>query len=152
MGTLRSFILASFLLIAGTLGALLLAGHSLGNFFFLPPVLAMLSIPLGCATLAFGVRGPAIVFRSFAAYGCPKEIGTPEAIRILGAFIGYVYGAGAFVVLAGLVSVFGCITESGPTLGFRGNITATIVSLIYAVIFAEIVLRPLKHRLSCAKP
>lgn len=152
MGTLSSFVVALFLLIAGTVGALLLAGHSLENFFILPPALAMLLIPLGCAIVAFGVRGPVVIFRSLAAYRQPKDVRTPEVISILSAFIGYVYGAGAFVVLADLISVLGCLTESGPTPGFRGNVRATIVSLIYVVVFAEIVLRPLKHRLSCAKP
>jgi len=152
MSTLASVIVASFLLIVGTVGALLLAGHSLGNFFILPPALAILSIPLGCTTLAFGVRGPAVVFRSLATCWQSKEVGTPEVISILSAFIGYVYGAGAFVVSAGLISVLGCLTESGPTPGFRGNVTATIVAVIYVVVLAEIVLRPLKHRLSCARP
>lgn len=74
--------------------------------------------------------------------------GTPQ---ILSAFIGYVYGAGAFVFLAGLISILACISDSGLTAGFRGNVTATIASMIYAVVFAEVVLRPLKHRLSGEK-
>jgi hypothetical protein len=52
------------------------------------------------------------------------------------------------VFLASLLSILACITESGLTVGFRGNVTATIVSLIYTVVFAELLLRPLKHRLS----
>jgi hypothetical protein len=42
-----------------------------------------------------------------------------------------------------------CVTESGLTGGFREKATATIVSLIYAIVLTEGVLRPLKHRLSC---
>jgi len=147
MSARPSFILAAALLIVGTFGALLLAGHSLGDFFFLPPAVAMLLIPLGCTIIAFGFRGPVVVIRSFAAFWSRRETGGIEEIGMLSALIGYVYAAGAFVFFAGLVCVLRCITESGFTVGFRGNLTATIVSLIYPVIIAEIVLRPLKHRL-----
>lgn len=151
MGSRASFTLALVLLIAGTVGALLLAGHSLANFFLLPPAVAMVLIPLGCTIFAFGVRGPVVVLGAFAAIWSRKHDGSREEIRILSALIGYVYGAGAFVFLAGLVCVLGSVTESGFTLAFRGKATATIVSLIYPVIIAEIVLRPLKHRWSCTE-
>lgn len=137
------------LLLAGTIGCLMLAGHSPASCFFLPPALAMLLVPVGCSTVAFGVRGPVVVGRSFAALWSPRHVSTPEATRILSALIGYVYGAGVFVFLAGLLSILACITESGLSVGFRGNVTATIVSVIYAIVLAEVVLRPLKHRLSC---
>lgn len=139
------------LLFAGTIGCLKLAGHSPTSLFFLPPALAILLIPVGCSALAFGVRGPVVVFRSFGALWSPKPMSASGTPQILSAFIGYVYGAGAFVFLAGLISILACITESGLTAGFRGNVTATIASTIYAVVFAEVVLRPLKHRLSGEK-
>jgi hypothetical protein len=148
---LVSSILGFLLLIAGTIGCFMLAGHSPTILFFLPPALAILLIPVGCSTLAFGFHGPVVVARSFAALWSTRHIVPSEATRILSAFIGYVYGAGAFVFLASLLSILACITESGLTVGFRGNVTATIVSLIYAVVLAEVVLRPLKHRVSSEK-
>jgi hypothetical protein len=136
-------------LLLGTVGCLMLAGHSPSSWFFLPPVLAMLLIPVGCCTIAFGAHAPFVVVRSFALLWSPRQIPAPKAPRILSAFIGYIYGAGVFVFLAGLVSILSCITDSGFTVGFRENVKATIVSLIYAVVMAEVVIRPLKHRLSC---
>jgi len=109
----------------------------------------MLLVPVGCTTVAFGIHGPVVVGRSFAALWSPTHISTPDATRILSALIGYVYGAGVFVFLAGLINILACVTESGLTVGFREKATATIVSLIYAIVLTEVVLRPLKHRLSC---
>lgn len=149
MRILKSSVLGIVLLLLGTVGCLMLAGHSPSSWFFLPPALALLLIPFGCSTIAFGTHGPVVVVRSFAALWSPRQPSAPEAIRILSAFIGYIYGAGVFVFLAGLISILACITESGLTVGFRGNVTATIVSLSYAVVMAEVVVRPLKHRLSC---
>jgi membrane associated rhomboid family serine protease len=149
MRGIKATALGVLLLLAGTIGCLMLAGHSPVSWFILPPALAILLIPVGCSTVAFGFHGPAVVVRSFATLWSPRSSSAPEATRILSAFIGYVYGAGVFVFLAGLVSILSCITESGFTVGFRGNVTATIISVVYAVVLAEVVIRPLKHRLSC---
>jgi hypothetical protein len=108
----------------------------------------MLLIPVGCSTIAFGVHGPVVVVRSLAVFWSPGHILAPESARIVSAFFGYVYGAGAFVFFASLLSILACITEFGLTAGLRGNVTATIVSLIYTVVIAELLLRPLKHRLA----
>ena len=151
MRNLSSPIPGILLLLTGTIGCLKLAGHSPASLFFLPPALATLLIPIGCSTIAFGVHGPVAVVRSFATLWSPKRILVPETTRILSAFIGYVYGAGAFVFLTGLVSTMTSLTDSGATGSFRGNVTATIAAIIYAVVLAEVVLRPLKHRLSCEK-
>jgi hypothetical protein len=149
MRRLLSSVFGILLLLAGTIGCLMLAGHSPASWLFLPSALAMLLIPVGCSTVAFGIRGPIVIARSFAALWSPTHIPAPEATRILSALIGYVYGAGVFVFVAGLVHILACITESGVTVGFWGKVSATIVSLTYAVVLAEVVLRPLKHRLSC---
>lgn len=112
----------------------------------------MLLIPIGCSIIAFGIRGPIVVLRSFAAaLRCSEHTNTSEATRIISAYIGYVYGAGAFVFLASLLTIMACLSEvtaSGLTERFGRTVAGTIVSLIYPVVFAELGLRPLKHRLA----
>lgn len=144
------FVVGSLLLLAGTIGSCLLAGHNPANWLFLPPLLAMVLMPLGCCTLAFGVRGPVVLVRAFAVFW--SEPPAPEAaLRIVSAYISYLYGAGAFVFLASLLSIMACLSEvvaQGLTQPFGENVTATIVSLMYPVVAAEFILRPLKHRLA----
>ena len=146
-----SFILGVLLLLAGTIGCFMLAGNSPAILFFFVPLLAMLLIPIGCSIIAFGIRGPIVLLRSFATLWRSEHTKTPEATRIISACIGYVYGAGAFVFLASLLSIMACLSEVvafGLTERFSQTIAGTIVSLIYPVIFAELLLRPLKHRLA----
>lgn len=148
---MASFLLGSLFLLGGTIGCFMLAGNSPAILFFFVPSLAMLLIPIGCTTIAFGFRGPIVVFRSFKALWRSEHSKTSEATRILSAFIGYVYGAGAFVFLASLLTVMACISDvaaSGFNGSFGRNVGATIASLMYPVVFAELVLRPLKHRLT----
>jgi hypothetical protein len=146
-----SVILGFLCLLGGTIGCFMLAGNHPRALFFFVPALAMFLIPIGCATIGFGVHGPIVVFRSFAGLGGWNHTKTPEAMQIISAFIGYVYGAGAFVFLASLLSIMACLSEvaaSGLTQRFGGTVAGTIVSLIYMVVLAELVLRPLKHRLA----
>lgn len=149
---LAAFILGFILILAGTIGSFMLAGNPPTSLFFLPPMLAMLLIPIGCCTVAFGIRGPIVVIRSFAALFSSGPIGakTPEATRIISASIGYVYAAGAFVFAASLVTIMARLSEvaaSGLTESLVRTVAATVVSLIYPVVLAELILRPLKHRL-----
>jgi hypothetical protein len=147
-----SVILGALFLLGGTIGCFMLAGNRPAILFYFVPSLAMFLIPLGCATIAFGIRGPLVVLQSFAtALGRPGYTKTAEATRIISAFIGYVYGAGAFVFFASLLTLtagFSEVAASGPTEHFSRAVAATIVSLIYTVVLAELVLRPLKHRLA----
>ena len=129
----------------------MLAGHSPANLVFFVPSLAMLLIPTGCSIVAFGVRGPIVVLRSFAALCRSEPTRAPDAKRIISACIGYVYGAGAFVFLASLLSIMASLREvvtSGLTQHFDEIVEITIVSLMYPVVLSELVLRPLKHRLA----
>jgi hypothetical protein len=140
------------LVVAGTIGAFMLAGNPPGNLFFAPPMMAMVLIPTGCCTVAFGIRGPIVVIRSFAGLSSadPMSEKTPSATRIISACIGYVYAAGAFVAVASLVTIMASFPEvanSGLAGNLGGTIAATIASLSYPVILAEFILRPLKHRL-----
>lgn len=149
---LASIALGFLFLLLGTIGCFMLAGNHPATLFFLVPALAMFLIPVGCATVAFGLRGPAVVFRSLAAALWGSEP-TPasEAARIISACIGYVYGAGAFVFFASLLTLMADVSEvaaSGFTEHFGRTVAATIVSLIYTVVVAELMLRPLKHRLA----
>ena len=145
-----SFALGWLFLLSGTIGCFMLAGNSPANLFYFVPSLAMFLLPMGCCSMAFGIRGPLVVLRSFAALWSSGPMGekNSEAARIISASIGYVYGAGAFVFLASLLTI-----TSGPsaadslTVSFGRNAAPTIASLIYAVVLAELVLRPLKHRL-----
>ena len=148
---LASSILGGLLLLAGTVGCFMLAGHHPSILFYFVPLLAMLLIPTACAILAFGFNGPAVVLRSFAALWSSEYHAEPEARRIMSAFIGYVYGAGAFVFLVSLLSVLGCLAEvvaSGLTQRFGQCVAGTIVALMYPIVLAELVLRPVKHRLA----
>jgi hypothetical protein len=148
---LASAFLGFLFLLGGTIGCFMLAGNRPAILFFFVPALAMFLIPIGCATIAFGIRGPVVVLRSLAAaLWCPEQTTMPEATRALSACIGYVYGAGAFVFFASLLTLTTCFSEvaaSGLTERFAQTVAGTIVSLIYTVVFAELVLRPLKHRL-----
>jgi hypothetical protein len=119
--------------------------------FFAPPVMAMVLIPTGCCIVAFGIRGPIVVIRSFAGLSSaePMNMRTPTATRIISACIGYVYAAGAFVFVASLVTIMTNLPEvaaTGFTRDLGGTIAATMASLTYPVILAELILRPLKHR------
>jgi hypothetical protein len=149
---LASIILGLLFLLGGTIGCFMLAGNRPAGLFFFVPALAMFLIPTGCSIIAFGIRGPILVFRSFAAaLGCSELTQTPEATRIISACIGYVYGAGAFVFFASLLTLtagFSEVAASGFTEHFGQTVAATIVSLVYTVVFAELVLRPLRHRLA----
>jgi hypothetical protein len=147
---LASVILGVLLLLAGTIGCFMLAGNPPANLLFLVPSLAMCLIPIGCTTVAFGIRDPLVVLRSFAVLWRSEPTGTSESTRIISACIGYVYGAGAFVFLASLVTLtksFPELAASGLTENFGENVAGTVASLIYTVVLAELVLRPLKHRL-----
>jgi hypothetical protein len=151
MPKLTSFVVGLLLLIAGMIGSLLLAGHSPAILFNLPPALAILLIPIGCCTIAFGVRGPISVLQSFAGLRSAGPAEVQEAMRVIAACIGYVYGAGVFVLLASLLSIMACLSEVvafGLTQHFGETIVAIIASLLYPVVIAEFVLRPLKHRLA----
>ncbi|MEO6003785.1 MAG: hypothetical protein ABIZ04_09920 [Opitutus sp.] len=146
---LASLILGFLLILAGTIGCFMLAGNRPAALFFFVPSLAMFLIPVGCSTLAFGVRGPMVVLRSFVtALGCVESMETSEAPRIISACIGYVYGAGAFVFLASLLSCLADVAASGLTPHLGETVAATIVSPIYTIVLAELVLRPLRHRLA----
>lgn len=145
------FVVGSLLLLAGTIGSLLLAGHSPADLIFLPSALATILIPVSCCTIAFGARGPIAVLRSLVGLQPSGPTAVPEATRVISACIGYVYSAGAFVLLASLLGIMACISEvaaSGLTQHFGEKIAATIASLLYPVVIAEFVLRPLKHRLA----
>jgi flagellar motor component MotA len=146
-----SFILGFLLLLAGTIGCFMLAGNSPSVLFFFVPFLAMLLIPVGCSIIAFGIRGPIVVLRSFTALWSSEPTNEPHATRVISACIGYVYGAGAFVFLASLLTIMSCLSEvaaSGLTQRLGQDVAGTIVSLIYTVVISELVLRPLKHRLA----
>jgi len=148
---LASVILGVLLLLTGTLGCFMLAGNRPADLLFFVPALAMSLIPIGCATIAFGIRGPFVVARSFAVFWRSERTETAEAARVISACVGYVYGAGAFVFLASLVTLtrsFPELAASGLTEHFGGNVAGTVASLIYTVVLAELVLRPLKHRLA----
>ncbi len=151
---LASVILGLLFLVGGTIGCFMLAGNRPATLFFFVPALAMFLIPVGCSTIAFGISGPMVVLRSCAAaLGCSEHTKASEATRIISACIGYVYGAGAFVFFASLLTLTAGVSEvaaSGLTEHFTGTVAGTIVSLIYTVVFAELVLRPLKHRLAVA--
>ncbi len=115
----------------------------------------MILTPIGCTTIAFGIRGPFIALRSMeVALWRSEQVESAPARSIIAACIGYVYGAGAFVFLASLLTLINCYYQSG-TFGVTGNIgqtlSATIASLIYTVVFAELVLRPLKYRLGVTR-
>ena len=138
-------------LLTGTIGCFMLAGNPPANLVYFVPSLAMTLIPIGCSIVAFGIRGPMVVLHSFSALWRSDHMETSEATRIISACIGYVYGAGAFVFLASLVTLtsgFSELAASGLTAHFGDSVAATIVSLIYTVVTAELVLRPLKHRLA----
>lgn len=149
---LAAIILGFLLVIAGTIGAFMLAGNPPGNLFFAPPMMAMVLIPTGCCIIADGIRGPIMVIRSFAGLlpAGPMSARSPAATRILSACIGYVYAAGAFVLVASFVTLmpsFSDVGATGLTGSLGGTIAATIASLTYPVILAELILRPLKQRL-----
>lgn len=149
---LASVILGFLFLLGGTIGCFMLAGNRPEILFFFVPALAMFLIPVGCSTIAFGLRGPLVVLSScVTALLRSEHAKTSEATRIISACIGYVYGAGAFVFCASLITLTTCfpeVTASGLTEHVGRTVAATIVSLIYTVVFAELVLRPLKHRLA----
>jgi len=144
---LASVILGLSLLLAGTIGCFMLAGNHPAGLVFFVPSLAMLLIPVGCSTLAFGFRGPVVVLRSFAALWGSGHTNAAEAARIISACIGYVYGAGAFVFLASLLTITK-MAEFSPIEALGGCVAPTLASLLYTVVLAELVLRPLKHRLA----
>lgn len=151
---LASIALGSLLLLTGTIGSLLLAGHSPATLFYLPPALAMLLIPIGCCTIAFGIRGLVAVLCSLVGLRPPETTERPDSVRVISACIGYVYSAGAFVLLASLLNIMACLTDAvafGLTHHFGETVAATIASLLYPVVIAEFILRPLKHRLA-ARP
>jgi len=149
---LASVLLGLLFLLGGTIGCFMLAGNRPETLFFFVPSLAMFLIPIGCSTIAFGIRGPIVVLRSIAAaLWCSEHTKTSEAKRIISASIGFVYGAGAFVFFASLMTLTASLSEvaaSGLIEHFSQTVAGTMVSLIYTVVFAELVLRPLKHRLA----
>lgn len=149
---LASVILGLLFLLGGTIGCFMLAGNRPAGLFFFVPSLAMFLIPAGCSLIGFGIRGPILVLRSLAtALSCPEHTETLEATRIISACIGYVYGAGAFVFFASIVTIsssFSEIAAAGLTENFGEHVAAATVPLIYAVVIAELLLRPLRHRLT----
>ena len=151
MRTLAPCVLGFLLLLAGTIGCFMLAGNPPAILFYFVPSLAMLLIPIGCSTIAFGMRGPLGLVRSLTVLWGSEQSNRSEVRQILSAYIGYVYGAGAFVFLASLLSIMACLSEAaafGLTEQLGRNVAATIVSLMYPVVLAELLLRPLKHRLA----
>jgi ABC-type transporter Mla maintaining outer membrane lipid asymmetry permease subunit MlaE len=150
MPQLASVLLGLLLLLGGTIGCFMLAGNRPADLFIFPSGLAMFLLPIGCSILSFGIRGPLVVLRSLAtAIWSRERTQMPEAARVISAVIGYVYGAGGFVFCASMVTFtksFPGIAASGLTESVGAKVAATIVSLIYTVVCAELVLRPLKHR------
>jgi hypothetical protein len=148
---LATFVLGLLFLLGGTVGCFMLVGNRPAILLYFVPALAMFLIPIGCAIIAFGIRGPLVLLRSCAvALWGSERTKMSEANRVISAFIGYVYGAGAFVFFASLVTLtrsFPEVSASGLTEHFSDSVAGTIDSLIYTVVLAELVLRPLKHRL-----
>jgi hypothetical protein len=146
-----SVMLGFLFLLGGTVGCFMLAGNDPRTLLWFVPGLAMFLLPVGCSIIGFGIRGPAIVLRSLrAAIWRSERTQTAEASRIISAFIGYVYGAGGFLFSASFVTIGNFlpgIVASGPEdIGeYIASVTAPV---IYTVVFAELVLRPLKHRLA----
>ena len=147
-----SVILGLLFLIGGTVGCFMLAGNDPKSLLFFVPGLAMALLPVGCSIIGFGIRGPVIVLRSLkAALWGSERTQPPEAARTISAFIGYVYGAGAFVFFASLVTISNNLPRyaaSGLSEHLGNTFAGTIAPLIYTFVFAELVLRPLKHRLA----
>lgn len=148
-----SIVLGFLFLVGGTVGSFMLAGQRPANLLYLVPALAMFLIPIGCSFIGFGLRGPVAILRSVVAFWHEAPAERQEATRTISACIGYVYGAGAFVFCASIVTItadFPQLATSGLTAHFGGMVTGTMVSLINTVVLAELVLRPVKHRLASA--
>jgi hypothetical protein len=146
-----SVVLGFLFRIGGTVGCFMLAGQKPASLLYLVPALAMFLIPVGCSFIGFGLRGPLAILRSVAALWREEPAERLEATRTISACIGYVYGAGAFVFCASIVTMTASFPElaaSGLTAHFGGMVAGTMVSLIYTVVLAELVLRPVKHRLT----
>ncbi len=146
-----SVILGLLFLLGGTVGCFMLAGNDPRTLLWFVPGLAMFLLPVGCSIIGFGIRGPMTVLRSLgAAIWRSEDTPTPRAERTISAFIGYVYGAGGFVFSVSFITVgnfLPSIIAGGPE-HIGKYVAAVTAPVVYTVIFAELVLRPLKHRLA----
>lgn len=146
-----SVILGFLFLLGGTVGCFMLAGNDPRNLLWFVPGLGMFLLPVGCSIIGFGVRGPAIVLRSLgAAIWRSEGTQTAEAERTISAFIGYVYGAGGFLFSVSFMTVGSFLPSiiAGGLEHMGKYLAAVTAPVVYAVVFAELVLRPLKHRLA----
>ncbi|MGC4075420.1 MAG: hypothetical protein QM760_23560 [Nibricoccus sp.] len=145
-----SVILGLLFLLGGTVGCFMLAGNHPKTLLWFVPGLAMFLLPVGCSIIGFGIRGPAIILRSLgAAIWRSDGTQTAEAARIISALIGYVYGAGGFVFSVSFMTVGNFlpgIIAGGPQ-HIGEYVAAVTAPVVYSVVFAELMLRPLKHRL-----
>jgi len=146
-----SGILGFLFLLGGTVGCFMLVGNHPKTLLWFVPGLGMFLLPVGCSIIGFGIRGPAIALRSLgAAIWRSEGTQTAEASRIISAFIGYVYGAGGFLFSASFMTVGnflpGIVTGGPEHIG--EYVTAVMSPVVYTVVFAELMLRPLKHRLA----
>lgn len=74
-----------------------------------------------------------------------------KASRVVSALIAYEYAAGALVFLTNLIFIMSYLSEvvsAGLTESFGKQVACTICSMMYPILIAEGLLRPLKHRLS----
>ena len=149
---LTSVVLGLLFVAGGTVGCFMLAGNDPRTLLWFVPGLGMVLLPVGCSIIGFGIRGPVTVLRSLAAaIGISERPQTPEAARTISAFIGYVYGAGAFLFFASFVTVANNLPRhaaSGLSQHLGNHFAGTIAPVIYTLVLAELVLRPLKHRLA----
>ena len=149
---LTSVVLGLLFVAGGTVGCFMLAGNDPRTLLWFVPGLGMVLLPVGCSIIGFGLRGPVTVLRSLgAAIWRAEGTQTAEATRVLSAFIGYVYGAGAFLFSASFVTIANNLPRyaaSGLSQHLGNHFAGTIAPLIYTIVFAELVLRPLKHRLA----
>jgi hypothetical protein len=129
----------------------MLAGNHPRALLWFVPGLGMFLLPVGCSIIGFGIRGPVLVLRSLgAAIWHSEGTQTAEAERIISAFIGYVYGAGGFLFSVSFMTVGNCLPGivTGGIEHIGVYVTAVTAPVVYTFVFAELVLRPLKHRLA----
>lgn len=120
-----------------------------GNiYFYLDPwsFLLVTLLPFGLSCISSGVKNSVRVFSNISwLFLLPSNIkALPHLIPCIRRIIYYAYMAGIFGTVISTIAIFSNLTPDSPD--FWPSLAISFISLLYALIFAELILRPLKHK------
>lgn len=135
---------------AGAILMLFMLGGELGYFTDFYTALFLLLFTYGLTAVAFGGDGLVLSIKAYL-YLFSSDINESASIKYFAKIISkqiiFVYAGSAIGFLIGIVAIFSNIAELDKAMLYASYAVATLI-VIYALIWAEVILRPLAIKLN----